>query len=142
MIVESEDGRVILSRRPATGLLANMFEFPQMLVDNTSDNAALCETARTVFGNVLQATPSDLAASLSVLTGTELGRVQHIFSHIRLTMIVFHFRLLDSHNLPTTIEQPFKIVSLIIIMIIISPFSRYIYLLIYLIIVIIIKGIN
>ncbi|MDP2311433.1 MAG: A/G-specific adenine glycosylase [Pseudomonadota bacterium] len=65
-----DDGRVLLARRPATGLLAGLWELPGAL--GADLGAALTERV-----------------GLTLLDATPLGTVTHVFSHLRLHTTVY-----------------------------------------------------
>ncbi len=68
------DGRILLARRPETGLLAGLWELPGALGDNLS--GALAERL-----------------GLSLVDATALGTVTHVFSHLRLHTTVYAARV-------------------------------------------------
>ncbi|KAI9149869.1 hypothetical protein H9P43_010048 [Blastocladiella emersonii ATCC 22665] len=67
------DGKLLVSQRPATGLLAGMWEFP-----NRADMDTVAALATVVAGDSAELEP--------------LGSVVHLFSHIRQTMQVYRVR--------------------------------------------------
>jgi A/G-specific adenine glycosylase len=78
-IVRAADGRVLVRKRPDTGLLAGMGEFPHVLI---GDDAA-------------ESLASELASVGKVTTLREVGHVVHIFSHIRWELDVYVCEMID-----------------------------------------------
>ncbi|MCQ3936433.1 MAG: A/G-specific adenine glycosylase [Chloroflexi bacterium] len=79
-----ERGRVLLSQRPAGGLLGGMWEFP---------NVRVGEDPAKELANALKA-----AASLRVRRGEALGVVSHAYSHFRIQVYPFRCRALSIPN--------------------------------------------
>ncbi|MBC8122295.1 MAG: A/G-specific adenine glycosylase [Gemmatimonadaceae bacterium] len=73
VIIRSAD-TILLVRRPERGLLAGLWEFPGLEVDSEDQGLDALQTA---FGPALQ------------ITGT-LGRIQHEYSHLRVSAQVFN----------------------------------------------------
>ncbi len=76
-----DQGRVLLARRPAEGLLAGLWE-PVLVPVHHPDDATAAALARGVRERV----------GLEVEVGPRLGSVVHVFSHRTLTAVVFHAR--------------------------------------------------
>ncbi|NOH02118.1 MAG: A/G-specific adenine glycosylase [Chloroflexi bacterium] len=76
-----ERGRVLLSQRPAGGLLGGMWEFP---------NVRVGEDPAKELANALRAT-----ASLRVRRGEALGVVSHAYSHLRVLVYPFRCQVLS-----------------------------------------------
>jgi A/G-specific adenine glycosylase len=72
---------VLVQRRPLTGLLAGMWEFPTFLAD--ADGEAEAQLARSLAE----------ALGASVRIAAPLASVQHTFSHIRMTYDAYSGRL-------------------------------------------------
>jgi adenine-specific DNA glycosylase len=72
--------------------------------DLIDDDSGVEEACRQLLSNM------QLSASVAI---TSLGRVQHLFSHIRLTMIVHHTILNDSQQLDLFLQtnQTSKLVT-------------------------------
>ncbi|GMH19373.1 hypothetical protein Nepgr_021214 [Nepenthes gracilis] len=79
------NGCFLLVKRPDEGLLAGLWEFPSVLLDQDS-NAA---TRRKTIDHFLKKTFNlDSRKTSSVILREEVGEYVHIFSHIRLKMYV------------------------------------------------------
>jgi A/G-specific adenine glycosylase len=76
-------GRVLLSQRPADGLLGGMWEFP---------NARVEENPAKELAKVLK-----MATNIKVERGAELGIVEHAYSHFHVT---FHAFRCESISIP------------------------------------------
>lgn len=71
-----KDGKVLIARRPSSGLYGGMYELPGILL-----------TTGEVPGAGLQRAFTE-RLGLSVASGTVLGRVQHTLTHMKLTLHV------------------------------------------------------
>lgn len=82
------DGRYLIHKRPAKGLLAGLWEFPSAMLDNPKEMKAAQrkKQARAFVAGVL---PEEEEVEYV----GELGSVPWLFSHIKLTMHVHLFRL-------------------------------------------------
>ncbi|HKK26640.1 MAG TPA: 8-oxo-dGTP diphosphatase MutT [Gemmatimonadota bacterium] len=82
------EGRVLITRRPPEGLLGGLWEFPGGKVEEG-------ETPR-------QAARRELWEELGIEieTGEALGRVEHAYSHFRITLHAFHARLVSGEPQP------------------------------------------
>src|SRR5258706_5754463 len=77
-------GKVLLAQRPSTGLLANMWEFPNARVDATRDPAKeLTKVIRAAYNLRLRAKRKV----------QELGVVQHAYTHFKVTVHAFAVEL-------------------------------------------------
>lgn len=80
----------LIEQRPAKGLLASLWQFPQStLQEETQDTASRAFAARN-FVMDLEAGIVDLSQTTHV---GELGSLLHVFSHLKLTMHVHLFRV-------------------------------------------------
>jgi A/G-specific adenine glycosylase len=70
-VLFTEDNRVVIHKRPDTGLLANLWEFPNFEVGTT-------RSGRKQLGELLEA---EYGVDASVKAGV-ITRIQHVFSHI------------------------------------------------------------
>lgn len=77
------DGRVLIARRPAEGLLGGLWEFPGGKVEGGESPE--------------EAVRRELREEMEVDVAVEglLGRVDHTYSHFRITLHAHHARLLD-----------------------------------------------
>lgn len=84
---ESDKRQFLLVKRPETGLLANLLEFPSIQLENSEDSNQKFE---------------DLINNENIkIKTTYLGIVTHVFSHLLHTYSVYHAMLLQS----TVVEQ-------------------------------------
>jgi A/G-specific adenine glycosylase len=88
LVQPDSPSKYLIEQRPAKGLLASLWQFPQNTLSDTMDTPE----SRKISA---QKWLSDLGiANLSnAIHITELGTLVHIFSHLKLTMHVQHFRL-------------------------------------------------
>lgn len=84
------DGRVLIQRRPAEGLLGGLWEFPGGKVEAGEEPA--------------EAVVRELAEELGVevTTGELAARIEHAYSHLRITMYAYHVELVAGEPTPTT----------------------------------------
>lgn len=87
-VVRDDTGRLLLSRRPARGLLASLWEFP-------GGRPSAGETPARALGRVLRE-----CTGLRVRAGKRLGEVKHAFSHFRITAPVYACRVSGGHLAP------------------------------------------
>lgn len=80
-VIVDADGRVLIQKRPETGLLANMWEFPMLASDEHSGKEALIDALTQKFSGI----------AVDHVTHTQ--QVRHVFSHIVWEMDVFLVRL-------------------------------------------------
>jgi A/G-specific adenine glycosylase len=85
-------GRVLITRRPAEGLLGGLWEFPGGKVEEG-------ETPR-------EAARRELAEELGieVEVGDPLGTVEHAYSHFRITLHAYHARLVAGEPRPAAAD--------------------------------------
>mmetsp|Transcript_8147 Transcript_8147/g.24533 ORF Transcript_8147/g.24533 Transcript_8147/m.24533 type:complete len:443 (+) Transcript_8147:85-1413(+) len=90
VVIIEADGKLLLTKRPDTGLLAGLWEFPNVVVDDVHD-------AREEEKRLKQA-----VKNLGMIAGKKvpkyIGEVQHIFSHIRQTLRVYVLRKCKLHD--------------------------------------------
>ncbi|ORY11012.1 DNA glycosylase [Clohesyomyces aquaticus] len=105
-LIESQDSSGnsvwLIEKRPAKGLLASLWQFPQSTLQGPFKSSARRRLAAEKFASSL-----DLGAPRlhQVQHSTELGTLTHIFTHIKLTMHVYLFRL-DAGANPSLIDEP------------------------------------
>lgn len=71
----------LLVRRPATGLLAGLWEFPTVPVASDASKSARQNVVDTLLARLV-------AGEFDILERVEVGEYVHIFSHIRQMMLV------------------------------------------------------
>lgn len=81
---QSESG-FLLVKRPNEGLLAGLWEFPSVLLDEEADSTLRREA---IDGLLKKSFRLDLAKNCSVVSREDVGEFVHIFSHIRLKVYV------------------------------------------------------
>ena len=80
VVAIAKNGRYLLGKRPPTGLLAGLWEFPSGLVEQgESHEQALARVAETTLGIRIEA-------------GGLIATVQHAYTHLRVTMSVYACR--------------------------------------------------
>ncbi|KAF1964351.1 DNA glycosylase [Bimuria novae-zelandiae CBS 107.79] len=86
------DGRRkwLIEQRPAKGLLASLWQFPQSTLSSATHTATTRKAAARKFVSTLQIGYLSLREAKHV---AELGSLVHVFTHLRLTMHVHHFRV-------------------------------------------------
>ncbi|RHW33344.1 A/G-specific adenine glycosylase [Neobacillus notoginsengisoli] len=96
-IVEDQDGRILIRRRPAEGLLANFWEFPSIEIQRpyANDREALERFYREELG-------------VKVAIDESLGQIQHIFSHLDWNVTVYVAQLAK----PLEDKENLRLVSL------------------------------
>ena len=98
VVLYDEHGRLYIHKRPNTGLLANLWEFPNMEIASDSKESYREQLRQYVKGEY------QADAELSELTGT----VEHVFSHLIWNISVFIGKLKDTHTkdlVPVTEEE-------------------------------------
>lgn len=80
-LIWDEGGRLFIQRRPARGLLGGLWEFPGGKVERGESPAKAAER------EALEET------GLRVQIGPTAGRVEHAYSHFRITLHAFHARV-------------------------------------------------
>lgn len=93
-IRRKSDGQYLIQKRPEKGLLAGLWEFPSHLLSETSDTTAKrrkADASKFIKGLLGKACENDVDYV------EDLGSVPWLFSHIKLTMHVHLFELLDEN---------------------------------------------
>ena len=89
-----KDGRVLVARRPAEGLLGGLFEFPGgKRREGETLEAACAREVREETGLRVEVTAPFVA-------------VDHAYSHFRITLHTFHCRVLGGRLAPSGCEDP------------------------------------
>ena len=73
-VIQRQDGRVLIAQRPATGLLASLWEFPTATAAKGEDLPAACARA------------AQEKVGLNVRIGATLASVEHGFTHFQATL--------------------------------------------------------
>ncbi len=88
---KSSDGQFLLVKRPPGGLLAGLWEFPLKHVDIDASQSKIQDTMDKYLASDIgldYGTQSDYSCNLKILKRRQIGETVHIFSHIRMTMVV------------------------------------------------------
>lgn len=87
-IIQDADGAYLLIRRPATGLLGGLWGFPGgVLAEGEPLDAGLRRTIREQIG-------------VEVLPDAAIGRIEHAYTHFRVTLHAFRCRLIAGQPEP------------------------------------------
>ncbi len=97
-LVVDEGGRVFIQRRPEDAMLGGLWEFPGGKVEPGETPAEAC--AREIAEEV----------GITVEVGREIARVDHAYSHFRITMHAFYCRLATGEPTPAN-DEPWAWVS-------------------------------
>ncbi|MGB3543145.1 A/G-specific adenine glycosylase [Rubrivirga sp.] len=98
-VIEDDDGRVLIQRRPEDAMLGGLWEFPGGKQEAGEPLEDAC--ARELREEL----------SIEVAVGPPVARVEHAYSHFRITMHAFRCRILEGE--PTTeTGQPWRWVTL------------------------------
>jgi A/G-specific adenine glycosylase len=86
----TEDYKVLINKRPETGLLAKLWEFPNLEV-TPRDISSPKEQLQRYVGSEFKA---------DVILGGVIGTLQHVFSHLTWSITVYEGRLSGEVKLP------------------------------------------
>ena len=100
---DADEDEFLLQKRPAKGLLAGLWEFPNVLVAEETDEVFSARPSRDLRDAHSSLSTSLIGdASSAVAVDAKRGKIIHVFSHIRQVM---HYQLYD---LVTVIKQEDK----------------------------------
>ncbi|KAH6629660.1 DNA glycosylase [Boeremia exigua] len=85
------ESKWLIEQRPATGLLASLWQFPQVTL-SAPDTASARKTSAQQYVSGLTAGGIDMTAARHT---TSFDPLVHVFTHLRLTMHAYHFRITD-----------------------------------------------
>lgn len=88
-----KESKWLIEQRPATGLLASLWQFPQTTLSTSDTTAALRRTSAQKHVSSLTAGGIDMAKARHVASFDPLV---HVFTHLRLTMHAHHYRISDT----------------------------------------------
>jgi len=91
--VIQKDGRVLLAKRPAHGLLGGLWEFPGGTLEETDGDLALC-LKREIAEEL----------GIDVHIQAPFGRYQHAYTHFRITLYAFLCRI-GPNEVPQSLEH-------------------------------------
>lgn len=86
---DDDESWVVLVRRPETGLLAGLYEFPTLPVDD-SESETLDDASKTLLKTYLS------GRGEMVKKTSDAGSLLHVFSHIRMTYHIRNVKLASS----------------------------------------------
>ncbi|KLO10729.1 DNA glycosylase [Schizopora paradoxa] len=106
------DRHFVLARRPETGLLAGLYEFPTLPdVQDCSSAAKAKKLGDEVLSSVLEKSPATKSSAgaqeIRVSKTAQIGDVLHVFSHIRKTYTV-QWILLEGGDAPPTLNKTYS----------------------------------
>ncbi|KAJ4988482.1 A/G-specific adenine glycosylase, partial [Stagonosporopsis vannaccii] len=87
-----EESRWLIEQRPATGLLASLWQFPQATLSASETSAADRRASAQTYVSSLIAGGIDMAKARHIASFDPLV---HVFTHLRLTMHAYHYRITD-----------------------------------------------
>ena len=82
----------LIEQRPATGLLASLWQFPQTTLSASDATAATRKTSAQKYVSSLTAGGVDMSKARYI---TSFQPLIHVFTHLRLTMHAYHYRITD-----------------------------------------------
>lgn len=88
VVLRTEDGRFLIHKRPSTGLLANLWEFPNFELDSFGSHRKQLEEFLKVEYNV----EADIEHGL-------LTKIEHVFSHLVWNIDVYAGKVKDSSKI-------------------------------------------
>lgn len=100
-VIHSPRGEYLLEQRPASGLLASMWQFPSLTLSTTGTSSQDSEQAfpTTPLPKLIDTyVASLLDPNTTVQTRDKVGSIIHIFSHLHLTMHVYSVSLSATAN--------------------------------------------
>lgn len=88
-----EESMWLIEQRPATGLLASLWQFPQTTLSTSDMTAAQRKTSAQKYISSVSAGGIDMTKARHMASFNP--PIVHVFSHIRLTMHAYHYRITD-----------------------------------------------
>ena len=115
-LIRDDEGRVLIRRRPETGLLAGLWEFPS--VEGHVKKSQVEESVRRIFfDSISENVPRTDAPAEKVPGGgmavdiRRLPAAKHIFSHIEWDMIGYEVRIAPHHIVGELWADPHDLVE-------------------------------
>ncbi|KAJ8105458.1 hypothetical protein OPT61_g10164 [Boeremia exigua] len=87
-----EESKWLIEQRPATGLLASLWQFPQTTLSASDTTATHRRTSAQKYVSSLTAGSIAMAQARHI---TSFDPLVHVFTHLRLTMHAYHYRITD-----------------------------------------------
>lgn len=105
--VVSRGEEVAMVRRPPTGLLANLLEFPTILLEQEEqEKKSKMEKKKMKVGEQEKLEELLLSQGIEVQGGLQLvGELVHVFSHIHMTYVVYRGQLVEEVKVVVKVEQ-------------------------------------
>lgn len=102
LLIQNEKGEYLLERRPATGLLANMWQFPMINVEDIITDGTWKSFTPVILESldeknkafVEQYLNENYQLNLSVNSQTS-GVIDHVFSHLKWSVSIFDAKTID-----------------------------------------------
>ncbi len=112
-VVELPGRHFVMMQRPATGLLASLFEFPLVVVsDDEHQRDMVHDEQRSAIDAHLRAHElSHFVDPASVASRRQLGSIEHTFSHIQQLVLVEHVVLHVAPPLPEFKATTMRVVA-------------------------------
>lgn len=85
--ITKTSGKFLLVKRPAGGLLAGLWEFPLQHVDASASTKEIQSILDSYLTETIQL-PYLSSEAIRVMERNQLGEAVHVFSHIRMTMVI------------------------------------------------------
>lgn len=92
-VIWNDQGQVLIDRRPAAGLLGGLWEFPGGKV----------KPNETIPACIVREIQEEIGIEIAV--GDELMRVDHAYSHFKVTLVVHHCQYLSGEPQPLACEE-------------------------------------
>lgn len=86
------ESKWLIEQRPATGLLASLWQFPQVTLPASDTTAAHRRSSAQTYVSSLIAGGIDMAKARHI---NSFDPLVHVFTHLRLTMHAYHYRITD-----------------------------------------------
>jgi A/G-specific adenine glycosylase len=96
IMAETSNGKMLIHKRPATGLLANLWEFPNVEITHHLQNEK--NKISDLFQELLM---------INIMPKKTIGQIEHVFSHLIWNITVFHAKMTDDFRE----SQEWKLVS-------------------------------
>ena len=88
----NQESKWLIEQRPATGLLASLWQFPQTTLSASDTTAAHRRASAQKYISELAACSVDMTKARHIASFDPLV---HVFTHLRLTMYAYHYRITD-----------------------------------------------
>lgn len=99
-IVRRPAGEYLLEQRPASGLLASMWQFPSLTLSTTEAGSTATPPTPPTRAQIDEFATSLLGSKAAAQAHQRIGTIEHVFSHLHLTMHVYCVELAKDVDLP------------------------------------------